>query len=395
MTNLPGHGLGVEGVPVHGDARLGGQVVHQGQVARLVHGQVGDAQAEALGQGGFFRDGLKGVHLLPRPVGEGLAHQVPAVGGGVDGHVGGPLFQGALQDGLQGGIGLVVLVEGQVVDEQDKLLPPAGQGADQLGHPGEVFLLHLNEAQVLHAGQIQHGLHCGRLAGAPVAKEEDVVGLPPGQHQPGVLLHLAALVLIAQQVHGAGAVRVGHRDKIAVLPQKGPVFGEQPRPVVPVEPGDPVEVEGGGRPPPGQAGQNGGVLAAQQGLHGVDEPVAVGFGQQDQGVDVPPGGVLQGRVGFALVDEAGVGPLVVPQPVPQPVPQALAAVRAQDVKQSDVGLQGLLAAGPVQGVQKGANVAHDGGVGQLPVGGYAPKGGAQGVQFHSFVSFCGFFHFTG
>ena len=150
---------------------------------------------------------------------------MPAVGGGVDGHVDGPLLQGALQDGLEGGVGLVVLVEGQVVDEQDELLPPAGQGADQAGHPGEVLLLHLDEAQVLHAGQVEHGLHRGRLAGAPVAKEKDVVGLPSRQHEAGVLLHLAPLVLVAQQVLGLGTVRIGHRDQPAVLPQEGPVFG--------------------------------------------------------------------------------------------------------------------------------------------------------------------------
>ena len=376
MADLPGHGLGVEAV--NGDVQpgLSGQMVHQGQIVCFVHGEIGDAQAEALGQGGLFRDGLKGVHLVPRPLGKGLAHQVPPVGGGADAHIDGPLLQGALQDGLEGRVGLVVLVEGQIVDEQDEFLPAAGQGADQLRHAGEVFLLHLNETQVLHAGQVEHGLHRGRLAGAAVAKEQDIVGLPPRQHEPGVLLHLAPLVLIAQQVLGPGAVRVGYRHQTAVLPQEGPVSGELTRPVLPVELRQRIEVEGGGRPPPGQTGQGSGVLAPQQRLHGVDKAVAVSLSQQDQGVDVPPGGVLQGGVGLSLVDETGVGGLGVPQPVPQPVAQALVAVRAQDVEPGDILLQSLLPVFLVQGVQHHPNAAKDGGVGHVSVSGYAPQGGA-------------------
>ena len=81
-----------------------------------------------------------------------------AIGGGVDRHIDRPLLQTALQDSLHRGVGLVILVKGQVVDEQNELLPPGGQRADQAGKAGEVLLLNLNEPQVLHAGQVEHGL---------------------------------------------------------------------------------------------------------------------------------------------------------------------------------------------------------------------------------------------
>ena len=65
------------------------------------------------------------------------------------------------------------------------------------------------------------------------------------RHQKaGVFKHLLALLLIAQQLYGVGAVRVGHRDQAAVFPKEGPVFGVQPRPVLPVEGGESVEVKG-------------------------------------------------------------------------------------------------------------------------------------------------------
>ena len=68
VADLPLHGTGVEKLPVHLHLVQTGQVVDEGQILPLVHGHIGDAQAEALGQSGLFRDGLKGVDLLARPL---------------------------------------------------------------------------------------------------------------------------------------------------------------------------------------------------------------------------------------------------------------------------------------------------------------------------------------
>ena len=84
-----------------------------------------------------------------------------AVRGGVDGHIGRAALQPALQDSLHDGIGIVVLVESQVVDEEDELLPPSRQGADQPGHLGQPLLLHLDQPQIPEAGAEQHRLYSG------------------------------------------------------------------------------------------------------------------------------------------------------------------------------------------------------------------------------------------
>ena len=114
-----------------------------------------------------------------------------------------------------------------------------------------------------------------------------------------------------------------------------------------------------------------GKLVGQEGLHGVDEAVAVGLGQEDQGVDVPPGGVLQGGVGFALIDEPGVGCLGVPQKIPQPVAQALAALLAQSVEQVGVVVQGHIAPVEAQPGQKTGHAGHHTGFHQFPMDGNA------------------------
>ena len=78
------------------------------------------------------------------------------------------------------------------------------------------------------------------------------MGLTAGEEQPGVLLHLLPLKLVAQQVLGLGAVRVGHGDELPILPQEGTIPGIEPGTVLPIELGEGVKVEGGGGAPPGQ-----------------------------------------------------------------------------------------------------------------------------------------------
>lgn len=85
------------------------------------------------------------VHLIPGPVAEGLPHQQAAIGGSINGHIVRPLFQPALQNGFYHRIGAVILVEGQVVDEENKPLLPSRQTADQPRHIPQSILLDLNE----------------------------------------------------------------------------------------------------------------------------------------------------------------------------------------------------------------------------------------------------------
>ena len=82
------------------------------------------------------------VHLVAVAVGEVLLHQIAPVGGGVHRHIGGPGLQTALQHGLQHGVGQIVLVKGQIVDEQDELLGTVGQHTDELAQIPQVGLVH-------------------------------------------------------------------------------------------------------------------------------------------------------------------------------------------------------------------------------------------------------------
>ena len=189
-----------------------------GQKFDLIQRQIGDPQSEAVGQGSLLLNGLTGVHLIPRPVREGLAHQVAPVGRGIDRHVGRPALQPALQDGFEHRVGPVILIKGQIVDKQDKLPPPPRQGTDQFRHPAQLFLLHLNEPKILKAGQGKQALHRGRLAGSAVAIEQHVVDQVSLQHGPGVCHHLIPLQLITDHLAGTGAVGLLHRPQSPILP---------------------------------------------------------------------------------------------------------------------------------------------------------------------------------
>ena len=77
---LPRHGLSVKLLPVHGDVPPVGQHVHQCHILLLGQALEQDADAEAVGQRGLFPDGLIAVHLVPGALGNGLPHQMAAVG---------------------------------------------------------------------------------------------------------------------------------------------------------------------------------------------------------------------------------------------------------------------------------------------------------------------------
>ena len=101
-----------------------------------------------------------------------------AVGGGVHRHVVRPPLHAALQNGLKNGVAGIPLLKGEVVDENDELVPPSPEGADESGQTAEVFLVRFDDAQVLRAGEGEQVLHRGRFARSALAVEEDVVHAP-------------------------------------------------------------------------------------------------------------------------------------------------------------------------------------------------------------------------
>ena len=92
-------------------------MVHDVQVGLFIRLLEGNLNAEPFGQGENLLHGVVAVDVVPVPLGEALLHQMAAVGGGIDHHVPGLGGNAALQNRLQGAEIVIVLLEGQVVDE--------------------------------------------------------------------------------------------------------------------------------------------------------------------------------------------------------------------------------------------------------------------------------------
>jgi hypothetical protein len=151
------------------------------EVPPLVGGREGYAQAEARRERELLLHGVAGVDVVvvcPAliPVGETLADQIAAVGGGVDPDVLRRLLDAALQQRLERLVLDLVLLERQVVHEEDE---PRRAGPQESQHPRqrlEVLLRHLDEPQPPIGVLVQDGLDGGGLPGPRQAVEERVVG---------------------------------------------------------------------------------------------------------------------------------------------------------------------------------------------------------------------------
>ena len=106
---------------LHLDAPFPGQMVDDIQISLLIRLLEGDLNAEPLRQGDHFLHGVVAVDVIALPTGEGLLHQMAAVGGGIDHHIPGLGGNAALQDGLQGAEIIVILLEGKIVDKENEL----------------------------------------------------------------------------------------------------------------------------------------------------------------------------------------------------------------------------------------------------------------------------------
>src|SRR3712207_4681902 len=120
-------------------APFSGESGHDLQVARLVGRGEGQAQSEAGRKGELLLHGVPGVNVVACGAvvafGEGLPDQVPAVGGRVEPDVLGRLFDAAFEERLESLVLDLVLLEGEVVDEEDET--PATLAQD-LEHPRQL-----------------------------------------------------------------------------------------------------------------------------------------------------------------------------------------------------------------------------------------------------------------
>jgi hypothetical protein len=114
------------------------------------------------------------VHHLPR-------HEMAAVGGCIEEHVGRPSLDAAFEHGLQRLVGGVRRLEGEVVAEEDEAVAGlAAQMVEEAGQRGDVLAMDLDELQPA-ADLSMHGLDERPLAHAPRAG-----GKPAGEtHRVG------------------------------------------------------------------------------------------------------------------------------------------------------------------------------------------------------------------
>ncbi len=102
-----------------------------------------------------------------------------AVRCGVEDDVLGPPLHAALERGLQGFVGGVVVVEGQVVAKQDETMRGSLEQGEQGGQRVDVLAVDLDQAQTGGVGRVDggvRGLDQRRLAHAARAPQQHVVG---------------------------------------------------------------------------------------------------------------------------------------------------------------------------------------------------------------------------
>lgn len=93
-----------------------------------------------------------------------LRHQVATVGGGIDEHVVRHGRHRAIEHALQGLVGILALLEGQIIAKQDEVLGPRSDQVDDLGQVDEITLVDLDDAQALVGKFVEQGLDQRRLA---------------------------------------------------------------------------------------------------------------------------------------------------------------------------------------------------------------------------------------
>jgi hypothetical protein len=138
-------------------------------------------------------------------------------------------FDPALQNRLERFVGSIVRVEGQVVAEDDEAVRVGPQQAHEIGQGLDVLTVDLDELQGTGFGRPRvvdlrmDSLDQRRLAHAPGAPEEGVVGRQPPGEALGILRQLVPNPVDAAQEAHLDPVHLRHRGEPAPggLPDEG------------------------------------------------------------------------------------------------------------------------------------------------------------------------------
>ena len=146
-------------------------------------------------------------------VGLVLGYQVAAVTGGVQADVLRRQLQRAFQHAFQVLVLGFTVLEGNVVAVHHETLGALAQIIDDLRQVHQVVLFHLDHAQPARRVFVQQRFHQRRLAGAPAAPQQRMVGGLAGQEAFGVLHQLPFLRVHAEQIVQRHRVQVPHRSQ--------------------------------------------------------------------------------------------------------------------------------------------------------------------------------------
>ncbi len=140
-----------------------------------------------------------------------LGHQVAAVRGRVDQAVFRRGGDRAVEHHLQRLVAGLVGLEGQVIAVQDVAFGARVNQFDDVRQVGQVTLFDLDQAQAARGVLVQQRLDQRRLAGAPRARQQHIVGRQALDELPGVALDQRFLVVDAPQVAQVDAMHLVDR----------------------------------------------------------------------------------------------------------------------------------------------------------------------------------------
>src|SRR5918999_2775279 len=210
-----------------GQATFSGESGYDLQVARLVGRGKSQAQSEAARKGELLLHGVAGVNVVAcwavATFGEALPDQVPAVGGRVEPDVLGRLFDAAFEERLESLVLHLVLLEGEVVDEENETPATLAKDLEYLLQLREVLLLHLDQPQPLVSVLVHDSLDGGGLSGPRQAVQERVVGRQPGEKTLCVPDQRLPLPLVGDEFCEAHRVRTRDGQESPFSPEESSV----------------------------------------------------------------------------------------------------------------------------------------------------------------------------
>ena len=209
-----------------------GIAVHHFEISLLIHIVESQPQAETVGQRDLFLDRFRRIDGGALFVLDHVAaHQMAAVGCGVEQHIGRAALDAAFQHGFQRFIGVVVGLEGQIVAKQDDALTVILQRRQQPGQGDDVLAVNFHQDQIV--GKLFRHFRMNRLdqrtfAGAARPPQQRIVGGQALGKAGGIvqqLVDLAVDALQQRQVDPVDGLDRGQTIGVG-MPDKGLSLGQ-------------------------------------------------------------------------------------------------------------------------------------------------------------------------